>query len=80
MAKKIIRSDEKKSIFGLDVNGPVFFTSAITIIIIIALTLIFKDGAEEVFTATQTYVANKAGWFFILSVNIFLIFMFYLAF
>lgn len=80
MAKKIIRSDERKSIFGLDVNGPVFFTSAITIIIIIALTLMFKDGAEEVFTAVQNFVANKAGWFFILSVNIFLIFMVYLAF
>jgi choline/glycine/proline betaine transport protein len=80
MAKKIIRSDEKKSIFGLDVNGPVFFTSAIIIIIIITLTLMFKEGAEQVFTTTQNFVANKAGWFFILSVNVFLIFMIYLAF
>jgi len=80
MAKKIIRSDEKKSIFGLQVNGPVFFTSAITIIIIITLTLMFKEGAEQYFTATQDFVANKAGWFFILSVNVFLIFMIYLAF
>jgi choline/glycine/proline betaine transport protein len=55
-----------------------FFTSAITIIIIIALTLMFKQ-AERGFTATQNFVANK-GWFFILSVNIFLIFMIYLAF
>ncbi|AUC84248.1 choline transporter [Polaribacter sp. ALD11] len=80
MAKKIIRSDEKKSIFGLEVNGPVFFTSAITIIIIITLTLMFKDKAEQQFTAIQNFVANKAGWFFILSVNVFLIFMIYLAF
>jgi choline/glycine/proline betaine transport protein len=80
MAKKIIRSDERKSIFGLDVNGPVFFTSAIIIIVIITLTLMFKEGAEQVFAATQDYVANKAGWFFILSVNVFLIFMIYLAF
>ena len=80
MAKKIIRSDEKKSIFGLEVNGPVFFTSAITVIVIITLTLMFKDTAEQYFTATQDFVANKAGWFFILSVNIFLIFMVYLAF
>jgi choline/glycine/proline betaine transport protein len=80
MAKKIIRSDEKKSIFGLEVNGPVFFTSAITIIIIITLTLLFKDQAEQYFTEIQNFVANKAGWFFILSVNVFLIFMIYLAF
>jgi choline/glycine/proline betaine transport protein len=51
----------------------------ITIIIIIALTLMFKQGAEEAFTATQNFVANK-GVVFILSVNIFLIFMIYLAF
>jgi len=80
MAKKIIRSDERKSIFGLEVNGPVFFTSAIIIIAIITLTLLFKEQAEQYFTATQDFVANKAGWFFILSVNIFLIFMVYLAF
>lgn len=80
MAKKIIRSDERKSIFGLEVNGPVFFTSAIIIILIITLTLIYKERAEQYFTSVQDFVANKAGWFFILSVNIFLIFMIYLAF
>lgn len=80
MAKKIIRSDEKKSIFGLDVNGPVFFTSAITIIIIITLTLMYKEGAEQYFTSIQDYVAKKSGWFFVLSANIFLVFMIYLAF
>ncbi|MFB9271845.1 MULTISPECIES: BCCT family transporter [Flavobacteriaceae] len=80
MAKKIIRSDEKKSIFGLNVNGPVFFTSAITIIIIITLTLMFKDRTEQYFTTIQNFVSNKAGWFFILSINVFLIFMIYLAF
>lgn len=80
MAKKIIRSDEKKSIFGLDVNGPVFFTSAITIIIIITLTLMYKESAEQYFTTIQDYVARKSGWFFVLSANVFLIFMIYLAF
>jgi choline/glycine/proline betaine transport protein len=80
MAKKIIRSDEKKSIFGLEVNGPVFFTSAIIVVITITLTLLFKDKAEQHFTEIQNFVANKAGWFFILSVNVFLVFMIYLAF
>jgi choline/glycine/proline betaine transport protein len=37
-----------------------FFTSAT--IIIIALTLMFKQGRRG-FTATQNFVANKAGWF-----------------
>lgn len=80
MAKKIIRSDEKKSIFGLDVNGPVFFTSSFIIIVVITLTLLYKDSAEKYFTTIQDFTADNAGWFFILSVNVFLIFMFYLAF
>jgi choline/glycine/proline betaine transport protein len=61
MAKKIIRSDENPFWIGCEWTG--VFTSAITIIIIIALTLMFKQGAEEAFTATQNFVANKAGWF-----------------
>ncbi len=80
MAEKITRSDEKKSIFGLEVNGPVFFTSVIFIILSIALTLIFKEGAESFFVDLQTKVASNADWFFILSINIFLIFLIYLAF
>ncbi|MFZ0490310.1 MAG: BCCT family transporter [Salegentibacter sp.] len=80
MAKKIVRSDERKSIMGLEVNGPVFFTSSIFIIISITLTLIYGESAEKYFNATQDFVANNAGWFFVLCVNIFLIFVVYLAF
>jgi choline/glycine/proline betaine transport protein len=60
MAKKIIRSDERKSIF--DWMLIVFFTSAITIIII-ALTLMFKDGAEQVLPSSEFCCTIKAGWF-----------------
>ncbi|MDR5590995.1 BCCT family transporter [Christiangramia sp. SM2212] len=79
MAEKVTRSDEKKSIFGLEVNGPVFFTSSLIIIAIIALTLIFKKEAESFFTELQTGVAENADWFFILCINLFLIFLIYLA-
>ncbi len=80
MAEKVTRSDEKKSIFGLEVNGPVFFTSVIIITLTIVLTLVFKEGAEKFFGDLQTGVANNADWFFILSINLFLIFLIYLAF
>ncbi len=79
MAKKVTRSDEKKSIFGLEVNGPVFFISSFIIIVSIALTLIFEKQAETVFADIQTAVANNADWFFIMCVNIFLVFLVYLA-
>ncbi|MCL6219580.1 BCCT family transporter [Zunongwangia pacifica] len=80
MAEKVTRSDEKKSIFGLEVNGPVFFSSSIIIIASIVLTLIYEKKAEKVFENVQNYVANNGGWFFVLVVNIFLGFMIYLAF
>ncbi|MHA6280592.1 BCCT family transporter [Salinimicrobium sp. CAU 1759] len=80
MTKKIVRSDERKSIMGLNVNGPVFFSSSIIIIISIALTLIFEEQAEGYFNDIQAFVSNNGGWFFILCVNIFLIFVLYLAF
>jgi len=79
MAKKVTRSDEKKSIFGLEVNGPVFFISSFIIIISIVLTLIFEKQAESVFSDIQNAVANNADWFFIMCVNIFLVFLVYLA-
>lgn len=79
MAKKIQRSDEKKAIFGLDLNGPVFFTSTFMIVLAVALTLIFQDRAESVFVYLQNAIAENADWFFILSINIFLVFLIYLA-
>lgn len=80
MAKKIQRSDEKTSIFGLKVNGPVFFTSSILVILGIVLTLVFKLKAEVYFKHIKVAVSEYAGWFYILCVNVFLIFMLYLAF
>ena len=79
MAKKVTRSDEKKSIFGLEVNGPVFFISSFIIIASIVLTLLFEKQAEAAFSDIQNAVANNADWFFIMCVNIFLVFLIYLA-
>jgi len=80
MSEKVTRSDEKKSIFGLEVNGPVFFSSIILITIGIALTLIYNESAEEFFSTVQNQVAEYGGWLFVFSVNFFLIFVVYLAF
>ncbi len=80
MAKKIVRSDERKPIFGLEVNGPVFFTSALIIICSVALTLIFKKQAESCFDIIKNFIANKTGWLFILAVNVFVVFVLFVAF
>jgi choline/glycine/proline betaine transport protein len=80
MSEKVTRSDEKKSIFGLEVNGPVFFSSIILITIGIALTLIYKESTEGFFSSVQNQVAEYGGWLFVFSVNFILIFVIYIAF
>ncbi|WP_439882146.1 BCCT family transporter [Pontibacter sp. MBLB2868] len=76
---KVKRSDTKKSL-GLEVNGPVFWSSIIILIIIITLVLIFRDGAEVFFSEAQASVTANMGWLFILSVNVFVVFCLYMAF
>jgi choline/glycine/proline betaine transport protein len=77
-------SREQQSPKGLkkhfDVHGPVFWPSAILIVVFIAITLIVGEPMQEIFKTVQTGISNVGGWFFILCVNIFLVFCFYLAF
>ncbi len=80
MSELYSRTDKKTSLFGLQVHGPVFFTSASLILLSIVLTISYRDSASELFSVIQTQVSTKTGWFFILSVNVFLVFVVYLAF
>lgn len=68
----------KKKYFDVDI--PVFWPSAIVIIFFIALTLIVGEPMDKVFTTVQDSISDNGGWFFILSVNFFLIMMIYIAF
>ena len=79
MSKRITRSDEKESIFGLQVNGPVFFTSVSAIILTITLTLVFNEQAEAFFVELQNSASNNFGWLYIAGINFFLFFMIYIA-
>lgn len=79
MAKKIKRSQVSKKVWGLQVNPPVFFIATAVIIFSVALTLIFHEQAEGFFINLQEIVASNADWFFIICLNIFIIFLLYLA-
>ncbi len=46
----------------------------------VVLTLAFQEQASSVFSATQSFIANRFGWLLILAANIFVLFAFYLAF
>jgi len=76
---KRIRSD-KKTFFGIKANGTVCVGSLLIIVALVVMTLVIGKPIEGIFANTQRIVSNNVGWFFILLVNIVLIFILYLGF
>lgn len=79
MEQKYKRSD-KRTFLGIKANGPVFITSLLVILILVATTLIVGKPMERYFSQIQAVVSNNTGWFFILMVNALLLFALYLGF
>ena len=77
-------SDEKKTIVKrnkyFEVDPWVFWPSAILIVLFIGITLTVGEPMELVFAGIQDSISEYGGWFFILSVNFFLIFSLSIAF
>ncbi|MDZ7850315.1 MAG: BCCT family transporter [Halodesulfurarchaeum sp.] len=65
--------------FGFDVNPPVFLIGGGVIVLFIVLSLLFPDTAGEMFNGARETLGEYFAWFFILGVNIIIIFMIYLA-
>ncbi|AHW59586.1 choline/glycine/proline betaine transport protein [Draconibacterium orientale] len=63
-----------------DVDGPVFWPAAILIVLFIAVTLIVGQPMNKVFSTIQSSISDYGGWFFVISVNIFLFFVLFIAF
>lgn len=70
---------ENKTLRKAEINPPVFFGSAILIIAFVIFAAFFSDTASSVFTATQSWIVNTFGWFYLLAVGFFLIFSIGLA-
>ncbi len=68
----------KKKYF--DIYAPVFWPAAGIIALFIAVTLIIGEPMENVFSNIQNGISDNFGWFFVVSVNVFLVFVLYLAF
>lgn len=62
------------------VNPPVFFTSAALILAFVLLGALFPDRARLWFAAVQTAITVDFGWFYVLSVAGFLLFVLFLMF
>lgn len=61
-------------IFGFDIHNPVFFISAIVIIVFVALALGFQAQAKEFFVWLRPWLTTKFDWVFMLTGNIFVLF------
>lgn len=65
---------------GFDFHPEVFLVSGGLILLFVVFTLLFQAPAETAFGAVQGFIAGSLGWFFILSVSLFLIFTVFIAF
>lgn len=63
-----------------DIHAPVFWPSVALIILFITVTLWVGEPMALVFTDIKTFITDKTGWLFIIAVNTFIIFCFYLGF
>lgn len=63
-----------------DIHKPVFWPASILIVTMIVTTLALGDQADAMFSTVQSAISNFGGWFFVLSVNIFLVFSLFIAF
>ncbi|MGC3871843.1 BCCT family transporter [Halomonas sp. GXIMD04776] len=64
---------------GFDIHNPVFGISAGTTIVFIILTLLFPDRAGQVFQAVVDFSTGTLDWYFIIVVNLYLLFCVVLA-
>ena len=62
----------------IQVNPPVFFISAGLILVFVLLSALFPERAGSAFDALQTKIVHDFGWFYILAVALFLIFVIFL--
>jgi len=71
---------KQRKLTQFDFHPVVFSVSALLILIFIVITLAYHDQMLGVFTKIQESISDGAGWFFVLCVNLFLVFSIYLAF
>ncbi|MCD4713416.1 MAG: BCCT family transporter [Clostridiales bacterium] len=66
--------------YGFDIHPQVTIFSAIFLIFFIVVTLVFPTDTERIFQNMMDSITKNAGWFLILSANIFIVAALYFAF
>lgn len=63
-----------------DIHKPVFWPALGLITAMIVSTLLLGDQAEELFNNIQNAITDNGGWFFVIVVNVFIVFSLFIAF
>jgi choline/glycine/proline betaine transport protein len=61
------------------INPPVFYTSAVLTLFFVLYAAVFTEAAGSVFSAIHGWVTHSAGWFYILAVACFVVFVVVMA-
>jgi len=72
-------TEHRTSPWRVQINPPVFILSSVFTLVFVGLAVLYPDAAAGLFTATQDWVTHSAGWFYVISVAGFLVFVVALA-
>ena len=64
---------------GFDFHPEVFLVSGSLVLLFVLFTLLFQEPAESTFGAVQGFISGTLGWFMILAVTFFLVFVVFIA-
>jgi len=65
---------------GLRTNPTIFFVSAALMVVILIILLLYPGETHAVFTLSRSWVVTNLGWFFIMGVSLWLLFLLVVAF
>ncbi len=71
--------EEKAAQTWIRINPPVFISSAVLSLLLVTYAVVDSEGAAVVFNAVNGWIVDSAGWFYILSVAFFLVFVIFLG-
>jgi betaine/carnitine transporter, BCCT family len=69
----VVGQDNLKK-WGMDMHNPVFFISAILVVLFIVSTLVNPVGAKKLFDSSKLWTIENFDWFFMISGNLFVLF------
>ncbi|NOR24590.1 MAG: BCCT family transporter, partial [Desulforhopalus sp.] len=65
--------------WGLDIHNPVFFISAIVILVFMVVSIVAGDAAAVFFGNLRKSITSNFDWFFLIASNVFVLFALFLV-